>query len=56
MQKKQKTLGSRIVYAITLIILFILLYFAYQYYQLNNFNDFVRGCKFFSPAERGGTA
>ena len=42
MQKKQKTLGSRIVYAITLIILFILLYFAYQYYQLNNFNDFVR--------------
>ena len=42
MQKKQKTLGSRIAYAITLIILFILLYFAYQYYQLNNFNDFVR--------------
>ena len=42
MPKKQKTLGSRIGYAITLIILFILLYFAYQYYQLNNFNDFVR--------------
>lgn len=42
MQKKQKTLGSRIVYSITLIILFILLYIAYQYYQLNNFNDFVR--------------
>lgn len=42
MPKKQKTLGSRIGYAITLIILFILLYFAYQYYQLNNFNDFIR--------------
>ena len=42
MPKKQKTLGSSIGYAITLIILFILSYFAYQYYQLNNFNDFVR--------------
>ena len=42
MQKRQKTLKSRIAYFITLIILLVLLYFAYQYYQLNNFNDFVR--------------
>ena len=42
MQKKSKNLKSRIIYAITLVILFILLYFAYQYYQSNNFNDFVR--------------
>lgn len=41
-KEPKKTLGSRIAYAITLVILFILLYFAYQYYQLNNFNDFVR--------------
>lgn len=42
MPRKQKTLKSRILYYITLIILLILLYFAYQYYQSNNFNDFIR--------------
>ena len=37
-----KSGGSKIIYAITVIILCVILWFVYRYYQENNFNDFVR--------------
>lgn len=37
-----KSGGSKIIYAITVIILCVILWFVYRYYQKNNFNDFVR--------------
>ena len=37
-----KSGGSKIIYAIIVIILCVILWFVYRYYQENNFNDFVR--------------
>ena len=37
-----KSGGSKIIYAITVIILCVILWFVYRYYQENNLNDFVR--------------
>ena len=39
---KNKRIVGKIIYAITLMILFVFVYLAYQNYQSNNFNDFVR--------------
>ena len=37
-----KSIGSKIIYGITLFLLCMLLYFTYKYYQSNNFNDFIK--------------
>ena len=49
MERNQNRKKHKISYFISLAILLIMLYFAYQFYQTNNFNDFIRSEKTYTP-------